>query len=96
MSDGGNDLTFDDWVDLLRVRIGLADAVNPSEFHSFRTLMDDHKDQLPEEWYWEAFDDLDAQGHLQPGSSRSTGGDASGRLSSEGRMCVSLKAAEAD
>jgi len=38
-----------------------------------------------ERWYWDAFDELEAQGHLDHASSRLNGGDACGRLSAQGR-----------
>ena len=40
---------------------------------------------IPDNWYWEAFDELEAQGHLDPASSKLNGGDAAARLSANGR-----------
>jgi hypothetical protein len=78
---------FDQFVDLLRVRIGAADAVKGSHgLHSFRELMADYADVTSEHWYWQAFDELDAQGHLSPTSRVTKGGDAKGRLSADGRL----------
>jgi hypothetical protein len=78
--------SFDELVDLLRVRLGTADAVNVSELHSFKTLMDDHKDVIADRWYWEAFDELDALGHLDRASMKLNGFDAVARLSADGRF----------
>ena len=78
-------LSFDELVDLLRVRLRDADAINLSELHSFKTLMADHADVIGDGWYWDAFADLEAQGHLDEASTRGNGGDAIGRLSGEGR-----------
>ena len=77
--------SFDELVDLLRVRLGTADAVNPSELHSFKTLMSDHAEVIADQWYQEAFDELKAQGHLDTASSKVMG-DAVGRLSADGRL----------
>ncbi len=77
---------FDEMVDLLRVRIGLADDLNASTIHSFRELMADYADELPERFYWRAFVELEAQGHLDPTSHREFGGVACGRLSADGRL----------
>jgi hypothetical protein len=78
--------TFDELVDLLRERLGYADAISPSELHSFRELMKDHADAISDTWFWQAFDELEALGHLDPASARLNGGDAAGRLSAEGRF----------
>jgi hypothetical protein len=80
-------IDFDQFVDLLRGRIGAADAVKGShELHSFRELMADYDDVTPPQWYWEAFEALNEQGHLSPTSRVATGGDANGRLSADGRL----------
>jgi len=79
-------LSFDDFVDLLRERIRDADAIDDSELHSFKTLMADVADTTPVQWYWEAFEELQAQGHLHDASSLGNGGDAIGRLSADGRL----------
>jgi hypothetical protein len=78
--------TFDELVDLLRVRLRDADAINPSELHSFKELMSDHADVIGDNWYWEAFEEIAAQGHLDPASIKANGGDAHGRLSADGRL----------
>ncbi len=80
-------LGFGQFVDMLRERIGAADAVKDShELHSFRELMADYADVTPDKWYRDAFKDLDAQGHLSPTSRVAKGGDAKGRLSADGRL----------
>jgi hypothetical protein len=76
---------FDELVDLLRVRLGIADALNSSEIHSFKELMRDHEEHIPDQWYWEALEELEAQGHLDPASHKENGGDACARLSADGR-----------
>jgi len=82
-----NTIDFDQFVDLLRGRIGAADAVKGShELHSFRDLMSDYADVTPSQWYQEAFEALDAQGHLSPTSRVAKRGDAYGRLSADGRV----------
>jgi hypothetical protein len=60
--------SFDELVDLLRIRLCDADAVNASELHSFKELMRDHADVIPDNWYTEAFEELEAQGHLHLGA----------------------------
>jgi hypothetical protein len=76
----------DELVDLLRDRLRDADAINRSELHSFKELMADHADMIGDNWYWEAFEELQAQGHLHRASSLVNGGDACGRLSADGRL----------
>jgi hypothetical protein len=77
--------SFDELVDLLRVRLGIADAVDPDHGHSFKELMKDHSDVIADRWYHEAFDELEEQGHLDRGSGKAMG-DAHGRLSADGRL----------
>ncbi len=76
---------FDDLVNLLRIRLGDADVLNSSEIHSFEELMRDQAERIPDQWYWEAFEALEAQGHLDPASHKEMGGNACGRLSADGR-----------
>jgi hypothetical protein len=78
--------SFDELVDLLRVRLRDADALKASELHSFKELMSDQAHMIGEQWYWEAFDDLDAQGHLDRASFKANHGDAHARLSADGRL----------
>ncbi len=79
-------LSFDELVDLLRVRLRDADAVKPGELHSFKELMSDHAEVIADGWYWEALEELKAQGHLHAASDLALGGDADGRLSADGRF----------
>jgi hypothetical protein len=78
--------SFDELVDLLRLRLRDADAVNDSELHSFTELMSDHADVIADQWYWQAFEELDAQRHLHPASHQVFGADARARLSADGRL----------
>jgi hypothetical protein len=39
---------FDDLVEVLRVRIGDADAISPGQLHSFRELMADQANVIPD------------------------------------------------
>jgi hypothetical protein len=41
MSTAAEPLTFDEFVDQLRIRLGAADALSISEAHDFKTLMAD-------------------------------------------------------
>jgi hypothetical protein len=77
---------FDELLDLLRVRLGDADAIEPSRIHSFKGLMADHAEVIGEQWYWHAFEELETQGHLHPASPKEFGGEACGRLSADGRL----------
>ena len=78
---------FDELVDLLRVRLRDADALEASRLHSFKELMKHEAEAglIADGWYWDAFDELEALGHLDPASNRLNRGDACGRLSAEGR-----------
>jgi hypothetical protein len=78
--------TFDELVGELRVRLGRADALEPSRIHSFRVLMEDRSHEIADGWYWDAFEELEAQGHLDPSSHKANRGDACGRLSADGRF----------
>lgn len=80
-------LDFDQFVDLLRERIGAADAIKDgSELHSFKELMADYDEGTPSQWYWDALEELEAQGHLHAASTVFNGGDAGARLSADGRL----------
>jgi hypothetical protein len=68
----------------IRRRLAIADAVKPDELHSFRELVGDDF-VYPDHWRHEAFEELDAQGHLHT-SSRLVFGDAAARLSADGRL----------
>lgn len=69
---------FDELLDLLRVRLGDADALEAARIHSFKELMADHAELIGEQWYWHAFEELEAQGHLDPVSHKENGGELAG------------------
>jgi len=79
--------SFNELLDLLRIRLRDADALNVSQLHSFRELMRDEaeSDLIADGWHWEAFEELELLEHLDPASHRALGGDAYGRLSADGR-----------
>jgi hypothetical protein len=80
---------FDEFVDLIRARLGAADALKPGgEAHPFKSLFKPEEvDAIPENWWSDAFDELEAQGHLHPGSGRAMGiGNVHARLSADGRL----------
>jgi hypothetical protein len=85
--------SFDELVDELRIRLDRADGLNQSELHNFKVLMADHADVIADRWYWDAFAELEAQGHLDPASIRLNGGDACARLSADGRLYLRSVAA---
>jgi hypothetical protein len=81
--------SFDELVDLLRVRLGIADDLNATESHSFKALMKDEAEKglVADHFYHRAFDELQAQGHLDPAASRKAMAfEAYGRLSADGRL----------
>jgi hypothetical protein len=59
-------IIFEVFVDLLRERIGMADALEVSELHQFNKLMSEYVDVVPDGWWQDAFDELDAQGTCTP------------------------------
>lgn len=80
-------LSFDEVVDLIRLRMFDADAIDSSKMHDFKELVRDYADVIPEGWYQDAFDELQAQGHLHDQSGATFGGPF-GRLSADGRLYV--------
>jgi hypothetical protein len=81
-------LDFEEFVDLLRRRIRAAEAVGDGQRPSFTTLMEDYAEVTPANWYHEAFDELEAQGHLDLRASGKTFGnppDCFATLSADGR-----------
>lgn len=79
-------IPFDESVDILRERIRTAEQLDDSALPHFKELMSDYADRLPDGWYWEAYEELDALGHIAPNvSSKLNGGDAMARLSADGR-----------
>lgn len=81
-------LDFDEFVAVLRVRIGLADGMKPGELHDFRELMSDYAETIPDQWWERAFERLDNQGHLHPESGMAMGPSPFARLSDEGQTYV--------
>ena len=80
--------SFDELLDLLRIRLGAADDLDPSSAHSFKKLIADRADAgvIPENFYQRAFDELEAMNHLDHRASRlGDDRDAFGRLSAYGR-----------
>jgi hypothetical protein len=53
--------SFDELVDLLRIRLGDADTVNAQELHSFEELVRDHADVVADNSYSGAFEELQAR-----------------------------------
>jgi hypothetical protein len=84
--------SFNELLDLLRIRLRDADALDVSQLHSFRELMraEAESDLIADGWHWEAFEELELLGHLDPASHRALGGDAYGRLSADGREHVRM------
>ena len=80
--------TFVEFVDVLRERLAAADALKPSELHDFRELMSDYADKVGDNWYEDAFDEVEVQGHLDPASGKTMGPTVFGRLSADGRAYV--------
>jgi hypothetical protein len=78
--------TFDEFVDVLRERIGAADALNRSALHDVHELMSDYEGRVGENWYEDAFEELKAQGHLDPASGKTMGPLMHARLSADGRL----------
>jgi hypothetical protein len=71
---------FDQMVDLLRVRLRDADAVNDSELHSFKELMKDQRGVLADRWSGRRLRISKRWVTFTPESSLGNGGDAFGRL----------------
>ena len=82
--------TFDEFVEVLRARLFAADALKPSELHDFADLMsrEDYAHLIPDSWVEDAFDELEAQGHLDTASGKAMGPTMHGRLSADGRAYV--------
>jgi len=80
--------TFDEFVDVLRERLAAADALKPGELHDFHELMSDYSDKVSESWYEDAFDELEALGHLDSESGKAMGPTMGGRLSASGGTYV--------
>jgi hypothetical protein len=64
----------------------VAEALSSGEIPSFKTLMVDYAEVTPEAWYWHAYEELEALGHINRGASGLvSGGDAFATLSADGR-----------
>ena len=82
-------LTFDEFVALLRQRLFDAEAIDNSTLPDFKELMSDYAEVIPDGWYDQAYEELEANGHLNPKLSGGTfGGGPFGRLSADGRLYV--------
>lgn len=81
-----NTATFEQFVDDLRFALSVADSISDSEMHSFKKLASNFDYPVPDQWIWDAFAELEAQGHLDDAASGRTSGDAHGRLSADGRL----------
>jgi hypothetical protein len=80
-------ISLDEFADLLRERLGMADALDVQKLHPFKELMSEYVDVVPDGWWQDAFDELDAQGHLHPASGGAFGvGNVHGRLSADGKL----------
>lgn len=87
-------LTFDEFVDLVRERLFDADALFTSRMHDFKQeLLPEYVDVVPENWWQDAFDELEAQGHLHDQSGGTFGGPFA-RLSANGKLHVREQRAE--
>ena len=79
---------FNDYVDVLRERLFDYEALHATTgMPNFQTdVMVDI--DAPAGWPPQAYDELDAQGHLSPASTKSLNGAAYGLLSADGRFYV--------
>jgi hypothetical protein len=64
----------------------MADDLKPGELHDFKELMSDWADVVGDQWYVNAFEELQAQGHLSSASGMTMGQNAHARLSADGRL----------
>lgn len=78
------DFDIDSFTDLIRARMGDADVLLPSRIHSFKNDLVPDIENVPETWYSDAYDELDAQGHI--GVDGRTFGDIAARLSADGKL----------
>ena len=85
-------LSFDGAVELVLRRLALLQAVDPSRLHSFKEVIGEEQEQLPNIFYYDAFEYLQLWGFLHP-ASRLVGGDALGKLSADGLDYVRQKVA---
>jgi hypothetical protein len=88
MSDLMDPVEFGELVDVLRERLFDAEAIRPGELHSFKTLLSDGAVWMPEGWYQQLYDELEALGHLDPPGAGGGFGDVEASLSADGRAYV--------
>jgi len=84
-------ITFDQYVDVLRERLYDHEAtqMGGSELPNFRELMTDYAEVAPPQWLLHAYEELEAQGHLNPqASGLAMGPTPFGKLSADGRYYV--------
>ena len=74
-------LGFEGFVDLIRDRLAAADSRFPRRVHRFRGDLVPDVENVPEDWYRAAFDDLAQRGEL---TQAVHGGDDAARLSAVG------------
>jgi hypothetical protein len=74
-------LGFEGFVDLVRDRLAAADARFPRRVHRFRGDLVPDVENVPEDWYRAAFDDLAQRGEL---TQAVHGEDSAARLSAVG------------
>lgn len=86
--------TFDQFVDELRESIFDADVLFPSRLHDLNDLLPDYVDVVPDTWWREGYDELEAQGHLWDQSGGGMGLFPAARLSADGRLFVREQRAE--
>ncbi len=80
--------TFDEFVDLLRESMFDADVLFPTRLHDLNVLLPDYVGVVPDTWWREAYEELEAQGHLWDQSGGGFGLFPSARLSADGRLYV--------
>jgi hypothetical protein len=88
--------TFDEFVDVLRLRMFDADALNRGELHDVHELMSNYEGKVGDNWYEDAFDELKAQGHLDSASVKTMGPRMHARLSADGKHYVRSPQPEED
>jgi hypothetical protein len=83
-------------VDVLRERLFDYEALHGSSaLPDFHELMSDHAN-APSEWPLQAYEELEAQGHLHPASGLAMGPTPFGKLSADGRHHVRQGRRDAD
>jgi hypothetical protein len=83
-------IDFDEYVDVLRQRLFDHEVLhNDGSLPHFDDLMSDYAEVAPSAWPDQAYDELMAQGHLDPRTSGQVFGPHSfGGLSADGRLYV--------